>query len=587
MEEACIMGNASEKNEKSLIEQEILDFDELERQLQEELDGELSDLDFIEEQQDKIGNPDALGQTILDTVWEQFTNQIAIQAGEDFIKDNNGLHLDLRDEAHIQTTENFAKGKIATHNTEIDYQKRYDDWQNNFQKNEDGSIKTKKDNRTGEELAVLRKKDTKKDPNGENYNTNYDAREFIDKGRPKGSNTVHKDHTVSAAEIIRDPEAAAHMSRDEQADFANSEVNLLDLDSRANESKGDSRMSDWLDSERNGEKPADRFPIDEEELRKRDEEARAEYEKRKKDAEKRSIEAGKKSQKAEAFRIGKKAARAVIMNLLAELVKKIIRYMVVWLKSAEKNIKSLISAIKDAIVDFVTDLKTKVVSVTDTAITVIATSILGPTVNTIKRACMFIKQGWKSLKEAVDYIRNPENKNKPISILMMEVGKIVMAGLSGVGAIVLGEVIEKGLTTIPLFAIEIPLFGSLANIIGIFMGAVVAGIVGALVINLINSMIAKKQKENLEKDKVDKKNDILAIQEALISNEIDRTDAIKANTSASISARHKEAGEMIKDSIGKVKENAEADYEDFDNSEDLAEIGKRIKKLEKENNNEG
>jgi hypothetical protein len=52
----------------------------------------------------------------------------------------------------------------------------------------------------------------------------------------------------------------------------------------------------------------------------------------------------------------------------------------------------------------------------------------------------------------------------------MEVGKIVMAGLTGAGAIVLGEVIEKGLTTIPIFAVEIPLFGSLANIIGIFMG---------------------------------------------------------------------------------------------------------------------
>jgi hypothetical protein len=83
---------------------------------------------------------------------------------------------------------------------------------------------------------------------------------------------------------------------------------------------------------------------------------------------------------------------------------------------------------------------------------------------------MFIKQGWKSLKDSVDYIRNPQNKDKPISILVMEVGKIVMAGLTGAGAIVLGEVIEKGLTTIPIFAVEIPLFGSLANIIGIFMG---------------------------------------------------------------------------------------------------------------------
>ena len=568
------MANENATKEKE-YQQEPFDFDELERQLQEELNDELSDLEFLNEQQAQIGNPDALGQTILDTVWEQFTNQIAVQAGEDFIKDNNGLHLDLRDEAHIQTTENFANGKIATHNTDIDYQERYDNWQSNFVKDSDGNVVTHT-TRTGKQEATLVK----------------GARDKYDADRPKGSAEKHTDmdHTVSAAEIIRDPEAAAHMTESEKIDFANSDANLNEMDSSWNRSKGDKSMEDWLDNPNsNGQKPREIFDMtedDEEALRKKDQEAREEYEKKKKEAEQKSIEAGKKSQKAEALRIGKKAARAIIMNLLADLVKKIIRKMVAWLKSADKNIKTLITSIKDAIVDFVTDLKTKVVSVTDTAITVIATSILGPVVGTIKKAWMFIKQGWKSLKEAVDYIRNPENKGKSVSIMMMEVGKIVMAGLSGAGAIVLGEVIEKGLMTIPVFAIEIPLFGSLANIIGIFMGAVVAGIIGALAINLLNSMIAKKQKEELEKDKVDKKNSILATQEALISNEIDRTEAIKNEASANINERHKAAGKMMKDSIEKVKENSEADYEDIDNSEDLEEIGQRIKKLEKENKDE-
>ena len=119
-----------------------LSFEELEKKLQEELEEQLSDLKFLEEEKEKIGNPDNLGQVVANTVWEQFMNQIAIVAGEDFIEENRGLNLDLRKEAHIQTTENFAEGKIATHNTEIDYQQRYDDWQSNFQKDPNIEHKT-------------------------------------------------------------------------------------------------------------------------------------------------------------------------------------------------------------------------------------------------------------------------------------------------------------------------------------------------------------------------------------------------------------------------------------------------------------
>ena len=43
-------------------------------------------------------------------------NQVSNIAGEEFIKENGGMPLDLSDEAHIQTTENFENGKIATHN---------------------------------------------------------------------------------------------------------------------------------------------------------------------------------------------------------------------------------------------------------------------------------------------------------------------------------------------------------------------------------------------------------------------------------------------------------------------------------------
>ena len=135
-------------------ENENLDLDSLEALLEDELDAEMSELELLERDREQIGNPDALGETIKNVIWEQFINQIATTAGEDFIKENHGLTLDLRSEAHIQTTENFAEGKIVTHNFQVykenddgtkvyfkdEYQKRYDDWQSNFVKDSDGKV---------------------------------------------------------------------------------------------------------------------------------------------------------------------------------------------------------------------------------------------------------------------------------------------------------------------------------------------------------------------------------------------------------------------------------------------------------------
>lgn len=550
------------------------DFDELEKQLEFGLEDSLSEFDFLEEDKAKISNPDNLGNAVMDVVWDQFIIQIGAVAGEDFIKENRGLTLDLRKEAHIQTADNFAKGKIATHNTEIDYQKRYDDWQDNFQRNDDGSIKTRTDKRTGEEKAVLRVKDRKKDPNGENYNTNYDAREFIDKDRPKGSKTVNKDHTISAAEIIRDPEAAAYMTKEEQASFANSEKNLVDLDSAANQSKGDSKMEDWLESERNGEKPAERFNIDEEELKQRDKEAREEYEKQKKEAEEKNIAAGKKSQREEAFRIGGKALRAAVMGLLAELIRNIIAKLITWLKSKEKNLKTFLGQVKEAISTFLKNIKQNLLTAATTIASTVLSAIFGPVVSAIQKIWSLIKQGGKSVKEAIEYVKKPENRNKSFGVLMLEIGKIVMTGLTAMGALILGEVIEKGLMSIPVFAIEIPLLGSLANIIGIFMGAVVAGIAGALVMNLIDKIIAKKQRNEIVQKQIDKGNEVLAKQAQVIAVNQEKLRMTKENTQNTMRERHKQAKEIIKESTDYIFSKDEND-----NKEILSDINSMLDQI--------
>lgn len=332
------MANAYDFAEINDELKDSINLDDLESKLYEDFDEELKTdedlekLEILKEYSAKIGNPESLGDVMKNVIWEQFQNQMGIQAGEDFIKENRDMTLDLRDSAHIQTTENFAKGKIATHNDKIDYQQRYNDWQANFQKDQNGNIITH-DTRSGKQEATLVK----------------GARAPFDEDRPAGSleRGNDMDHTISAGEIIRDPEANAHLSKDEQIAFANSDANLNELDSNLNRSKGDKSMNDWLDNpNKNGQKPSEIFENLTEEkakqLREKDLEARKEYGKIKNKGEERSLKTGQQSQREETFRIGKNAAKAVILQLIADFLKAIVSKIVIWFKSKKKDLKSLL-----------------------------------------------------------------------------------------------------------------------------------------------------------------------------------------------------------------------------------------------------
>lgn len=558
---------------------EVFDFDELEAKLQGQLEEELADLELLQEDKEKISNPDALGETIKNVVWEQFINQIATTAGEDFIKENNNLHLDLSKDAHFLTTENFKQGVMPTHNPNKEtYQQRYDDWQSNFVKDENGNVVTHQ-TRSGKEEATLVK----------------GARKPFDDERKKrglvgnAEKGTDMDETVSVAEIIRDPSANAHMTQEERIEFDLSEKNLNEMDSSWNRSKGDTPTNEWLDNTNSkGQKPQEIFDNmtdeDVEKLRQKDAEAREEFEKKKKEAEQKSIEAGKKSRKEEAFRIGGKALRAVLMQLLAELVREIIAKLVKWFKAVERKLDTLLAALKEAITSFVGKLKTHLKNSAETALTTVATAIWGPIVNTIKKVWTMLKQGWRSLQEAIAYIKNPENKGKSVGLLMLEVGKIVMAGLSAAGAIVLSEVIEKALIAIPVvgqtvFAFEIPLIGSLANILGVFLGAVVAGIIGAIAINLIQKKVEEYQKSKIVAEQIDAGNKVLNLQRKIQAVNEAKLDHVVVSTAETIKERHAEAANIMRDSMENIAMNCKED-ESIAKTQD--EIDKLFEELEDE-----
>ena len=520
----------------------------------------IKDIEKIDLDREKLQNNEYLQESIENIVWEQVQLQIAAQIGDEFIKENNGQTLDLRKEAHIQTAENFEKGKLATHNRDVNFQERYDTWQNNFAKDDLGNIQTHS-TRSGKIVNTLTK----------------EARKPFDTGRPTGSKEkgTQMDHTVSAGEIIRDPKANAFLTKEEQIAFANSKANLNEIRSEVNQAKGDLSTSELFDNPNSkGQYAREVHNIsskEEKQLREKDKEARTEYDRVRDEAEKRAIKSGKKSRRDEALKISGKALKAALLQLLSEFLRELISKFISWLKDTERNLSTFIDKIKEAIISFVNNLANHVLNVGKSVVTMIASAIVGPVINTVLKAWTFIHQGWKSLKEAIDYINNPENKDKSLDIMMLEVGKIIVAGLTATGAIVVGEVLGASLTaSFPVLAISIPLLGTIGSVIGTFMGATLSGIIGAFVLKMIDQQIVNKQISELNSKKIDQNNEMLVIQDQLLDVKSIKLQVEKDSVINTIKERHDMAASMMKEKLSDIfAESTRDDKSDFDEIDTL------------------
>lgn len=536
---------------------EDMDFAQLESQLEAEIDSQMEDLKVLEEEHDKIGNPATIGETVKNVVWEQFINQVGVIAGEDFIRENRGLTLDLRDSAHIQTKENFADGKIATHNyiSKDKLEHNYDRYKNKphgeFRREfvnpgmnaslpragklEEQGIDTVTDIYTGRQISTQKKLED-------------------------GSNNplaAQREHVKASAELYKDPSLQMANSDEELAGIINNPENLQGYTTaERNNRKSDNSAADMEERDKNKhwEKANERAE---------------KYYKKQKEGEERLKAEGRKTQREEAFRIGGKALRSVIMGLLASLVKDIIQKLVAWFRSGKRSLSTFIDSVKLAIKSFLSNMKTHLLNAGNTLITTIFTAIFGPVIGMIKKAWIFLKQGYKSVKEAIEFFKNPANKNMPFSIKMMEVGKIIVTGATAGGAILLGETIEKGLMTIPVFAFQIPLLGSLASLLGMFFGALISGLIGALALNLIDKMIAKKQRSINQSQQISKKNDIINSQEQILVVMAAQAANDKKDTAQNVMNRHQEANDVIEKSTSSVDENLNAVNDNEKKSEEI------------------
>ena len=553
------------ENKTFELQSSEIDFDyeqllEIENSLENNLKDVVEHIEQLDIDREKLQNNEYLQESIENIVWEQVQLQLAAQIGEEFIKDNNGQTLDLRKDAHIQTAENFEKGKLATHNRDVDYQERYDTWQNNFVKDDLGNIKTHS-TRSGKIVNTLTK----------------DARKPFDAGRPTGSKEkgTQMDHTVSAGEIIRDPKANAFLTKEEQIAFANSKVNLNEIRSDINQAKGDQSTTELFDNPNSkGQYAKEVHNIsskEEKQLREKDKEARAEYDRVRDEAEKRAIKSGKKSRRDEALKVSGKALKAALLQLLSEFLRELISKFISWLKDTERNLSTFIEKVKEAIISFVNNLSNHLLNVGKSVVTMIASAIVGPVINTFLKAWTFIHQGWKSLKEAIDYLNNPENKEKSVQIMMLEIGKIVVAGLTATGAIVVGEALGASLTaSFPVLAISIPLLGTIGSVIGTFMGATLSGIIGAFVLKMIDQQIVNKQITELSSKKIDQNNEMLVIKDQLLDVKTIKLQVEKDSVINTIKERHDMAASIMKEKLSDIfTESTRDDKSDFDEIDSL------------------
>jgi len=580
-------------NENAPQSEEIQDFDfeSMETEITKQIEDQLADLEISEKDREMIGNPDSLGKTVLDTAWEQLMNQIAIttgvDAGKDFISENNGMTLDLSKDAHIQSAENFGEGKFATHNADVgSYKEKYKNMQNNFEKDNQGNIKYHPD-RSGNSKENLVK----------------GARAAYDKDRPNGSkiDKTDMDHIVAAAELIRDPATNLYMSEAERIAFANSPQNLNEINLSWNRSKSDLSMEDWLNKPNaNGQTPKEIFDItdaQEKALVNKDKIARKALSDAEQPGKDEIEKSGKESQLSEAGKFAKSvvlgAAKAVALQLLAKLTKDIIQGFISWLRGTQKSFNTFMEAMKSAINEFVVNFRK---NLTDSAVGVavavpmsIITSVVGDEIMPLVMLVVArVKQEIKLLREVVAYIRKPENRKKSVSMIVLEVGKIVTAGVTVIGAIDLSFTISaslKSAAAVPSLQFlewNIPVLGKLSSLIGILLGSLITGIIGAIMMNFINKIIAKKLKAEATKQILEHQNQVKqvqAVQGAVLDAHLEQ---IKDKAGKGFTERREfvnPEAKRIVENIKKIPKNQENKQLISENKNDLDEISKALEEL--------
>lgn len=476
-------------NTEEVYESENLNYDELEELLEEQFTMEFSNLKKLEVECKEISSPDKLGDVILDEIWNQFANQIGLDMTSDtLLKQYNDKH------PNGYTKEEGAK--ILKDKRYIDANKAMKETQKT------GNLK---DEYTGKKLKINEK--------------------------------ANLDHVIARKQLFENP--WRKIADIDTADLANKKENFAATNESLNKSKGATSNSDYI---KNRE-------VREKKLRDQVQRANEKIDKKNiSDAEKRNLKAinekklndklaadskkmlnaEKKAKKAinkdiakkvpvkVANKAGKDAVKAMFVAALFGMLKEIMNALVRFFKSKKQSFDAFLEEMKKALHSFFGKIKDFIKVGVDSFVGSIVGEIIGAINQKLQKITNVVKQIFGSIRESISYLSNPENQSHPTEIKIAHISKIITTALVGVGAMFLGEYFEKYLLTISGMQTSIPLLGTIANILGMFLASLLTGILGAIIINGLDGFISRKLQEENKKQQADKKNELLRIQDIQI-----------------------------------------------------------------------
>lgn len=515
----------NEKESMSIGELDF-DFNEYEKKLEEDIEKDLADLQMLKEDKEKIANPDALGDVVLREIWNQFGNQIGLDMSkETLIQRYNRKHPEtydivgkkvMQDKRYIEVNK-----EMKTHQAEGNLRDEYTGKTLNLndKANLDHTVSRneifKNERRRQAGIATEDLANKKENLNATNESLNLS----------KGAKSIDK---LIETREQRDTDLRA---QNERANKKIDESNMSETEKRLKKEKNNKRLHDKLDA-------------DDVLMKEKDRQVRKAI--NKDIAKGVAKETGKKA--------GKDALKTMAVQALFDLLKEIINALIRFFKQTAKSFRSFLDEMKTAFKKFSEKLTSWLKSGAMTAVGTIVSEIFGPVRSVFQKLASLIKQGFRSLGDAIAYLKDKKNRNKSFSIKVAEVGKIIVAGLVAMGAIFSGEVFEKALIAVfpALGTIQFPLLGSLANMIGLFLASIISGVIGAIVLNVIDKVIERKQKADNVYAQFEKGNDILEKQSELIKVKTDKLFRTEERVATSIKENHEVAKKIIGNAVNEM-----------------------------------
>lgn len=515
--------NAVQNNEIDVIEAG-LDFEEWEGLLSEQLEESFSDLYLLEEDRATISNPDSLGKVVLEEVWKQFGNQIG---------------LDMTDETLIQKYDREHPEAYKDIAGSVLQDQKYKNANNAMKEQQKaGNLR---DEYTGKKLTQNDKA---------NLEHVVSRKEVYENQRRKQaglsvSETANKEENLIATNESLNKSKGAKSVNEYQANSEQRKKELIKQNERANKKIDESNMSaaeKRAKKEKNDKRLNDKLAANDELMNQADQTARK--------AINRDIQVN--AAKNIGKKAGKDALKTMAVSSLFSLLKEVMNGLIRFLQGKAKSVNGFLSEMKKSIKNFFSKILGILQSGASAFLGTIVSEILGPIVNIFKKISSLIKQGISSIIDAIKYLRDEKNRNQPFAIKVAQIGKIVTVGLAAIGAIVLGEYFEKFLLTVPGMQTVIPLMGTLANMIGLFLSSLVSGLIGAIVLNFIDKFISKKLKEEKCKEINNKNTEIMNLQQLQIFVAENRVVESKENAMGEISENHALMEAEMMESLNKI-----------------------------------